>query len=1167
MPESGEILVDSKLEIRLFGEPRFAFGGKVWHFSAPPRTLPLLAYLIVHAGEQISRARLATLVWPDDLDDAARSNLRRHLHLIARALPPTQGASWLVASKGSVAWNDRSPAWVDVLEFKRLSEDPQTFAQAAAMYRGDLIETLHDEWILAERERFQSLALTMMYGLTVAARLRRDYVEAVAQAERILALDEWREDALRALMSARYESGDRSAALAAYERFALRLHAEMQVEPMPETAALRDLIVGDRPLTPPADMPLPVEAPERAGRSLHLPFVGRSEVLESLRTAWMRAAHESGSLVFVTGEPGIGKSRLAAELSSIAELQGGRTLVGLTSSPERAPYQPLVDAVRRGLPYLAKAAVDPIWLSVIATLVPEVLGLRSGLVVAETIEPQAARARLHEAFARIFECIARTRPLLIVVEDVHWAQVDTIEALTFLARRVGGMPVLVVALYRSDNLEPTHPLLEARRVLQSERRAATLALARLNAKDIAEFVARTRGISDAPLRLAEAIFRVSEGNPLFASQLLEEYVETGAFPDESSGVHELAEAIATRVERLDRQVRAVADVAATIGREFAAELVCGVGGWSEDVVLDALGALMDRHLVRETGASGFEYCFTHILIEHAIYDRTAAALRPKRHRRIAQLLSRMEARRNLYRAIAYHYERAGERAAAGRAYIEAARDALGVFARADAIGFARQALGFVAGDRDRYEALALSLSAQTQAGDSTHMNEDVVQIERIAERLGATERFAAMEFRQDCARMAGDREGQRAAIDAMLTIADGAGDPRMRARSLEESGTLLMALGRLLDAEEPLRTAFEIATRLPDQQLAARVRWRIVQTLVRRGDARAALDELEMQRTIVTDAPASSQERLYLLNAEAACAALFEDEPMCERVGREMLAVAQQLGDVGTEAKAHALLAHAAHQRFECAAMREHYAAARSLFENRCDWHALSVTLINQGALEREIGNFDEAVRLWSEGRDGRFAEVQTPDRLFVTSINLAEAEFARGNVERALPLVQSALGHAVASAEHRLNAEALVLLGSIECARGDADTGLVHLRAGVAERRGLNTPRTLADDLCAFIDVLLDSERLSEVASLAAELEALFDRAPDRQRYPTRICLVLSRCYAAVRDERAAARWMARGAEILATQLARFADAVDAERFADLSFNRAVVRWVQPTG
>ncbi len=168
------------------------------------------------------------------------------------------------------------------------------------------------------------------------------------------------------------------------------------------------------------------------------------------------------------------------------------------------------------------------------------------------------------------------------------------------------------------------------------------------------------------------------------------------------------------------------------------------------------------------------------------------------------------------------------------------------------------------------------------------------------------------------------------------------------------------------------------------------------------------------------DAPPSSQERLYLLTAEAACAEILEDPANTQRVVSEMLEVAVRLGDVDTEAKAHAQLAHAAHQRFECTVMREHYARAIELFVAR-QTPALVRRHAGQPRRARTRDRqLDETVRLCTEARP-LMHDIQSTDGMCTTALNIGEAEFLRGNLEPALELVQEALKHAIDSGEKRL--------------------------------------------------------------------------------------------------------------------------------------------------
>lgn len=161
----------SLLEIRLFGEPSFSYDGTPWRFAPPPRALPLLVYLALRPGTPVLRARLAALLWPDDAEETARANLRRHLHQLQKALPP--GTPWISVDTTSVCWNSAAAARVDVVEFERLARDDASQAEAAQLYRGDLAEPLYEEWIIGERERLRGIQLDLLYALGNRARIAR----------------------------------------------------------------------------------------------------------------------------------------------------------------------------------------------------------------------------------------------------------------------------------------------------------------------------------------------------------------------------------------------------------------------------------------------------------------------------------------------------------------------------------------------------------------------------------------------------------------------------------------------------------------------------------------------------------------------------------------------------------------------------------------------------------------------------------------------------------------------------------------------------------------------------------------------------------------------------------------------------------------------------------
>ena len=1094
-----------RLQIRLFGEPRFAFDNEPWRFAAPPRALPLLANLLLRSGERVSRARLAATLWPDELDDTARSNLRRHLHRITAALPAIDGVSWLVSDNATVGWNEASPSWIDVVEFERLVANPATMERAVESYRGDLLEGLYEDWIIAERERLRSIALTALYDLAVGAKSRRDYAEAIARSERILSIDEWREDALRIQMSARYELGDRSAALAMYERFAHRLRSEMRIDPMPETTALRDTILANIQLAESSGEAVFDSVPG-SRRAFSPPFVGRDEAIATLRSGWMRAARKSGSTVFVTGEPGIGKSRLATELAAVVEAQGGRVLTGATSSPESMPYQPLIDALRRGLPYLAAATVDPLWLCVVAPLMPEVLSLRPGIAVAEAIDPDHARTRLHETFARLFECIAQTRPLLLILEDLHWAQADTIDALAVLARRAGGMPLFIAATHR-DDIESGHPVRECRRTLQRERRAIALALPRLSADDVAQVVSQTPATDGCPAELAPLIYRLSEGNPLFASQLLESFLETRELP-ESAGTQHIGDAIAARIERLEPHVRMVADVASTIGREFSAELVSQVGGFGEDAVLDALGSLMDRRLVREIGAAGYEYAFTHMLVAKTVYAATSPGLRAARHRRIAQCLERLPDSGTSFATVARHWKLAGDRDRSFAAFVHAARRAMEVYARADATEYAREARALCGDDQSRaYEALRLLSQAQQHHGDVEAWNADLQDLEAVTGGLGDEERFFSLEMRERYFFQTGDREAQRRVIDSMQTLANRAESLQWRTKALDALGMLEIGVGDFRKAIAPLREALAAAVSIANRRATLRARQHFIQALMRTGAMDEARSMLNEQRAQCADG--SAEERLDLLWAESSLALATEDAVELRRVGTEMLELSTRFGDEDLQGKSHWMIGSAATSRHDPLEARHHYMRAVEHFERLRQPHSLAATFINLGMVDFNLGQLEHAIEAFQQG--AIFAEECGSRNLIAYALtNQADAERLRGNFTAAYDLAVRSCEAATATGELRLIATSFSTLGAIECENGNMESGLARLRDCVEQWRSMAAHETLVNELSLLLEMLVRTDLRDETIAAAHELAMLFSRESN-QRHPPRVLWALA--------------------------------------------------------
>ncbi|MFZ6028864.1 MAG: tetratricopeptide repeat protein [Chloroflexota bacterium] len=305
------------LYIHLLGHFYLFDGEAPRPFTALPKTLPLWAYLLLNRGKALTRQHLAFLLWPDEPEEKARTNLRRHLYELRRVLPPApDGRPWLLILDDSMQWNPQADCWLDVAEFERLAASPEHLARAAAIYTGDLLPDLYEDWLAPERERLRSRHLACLYQLAIQNQAQRNFPQAIDYTQQILAREPLREDAICLLMRLRAQAGDRVGALQTYDRFVRILDDELGIPPQPETRALHTALLRELPLPPQS-----VSAPQAAATMPHnLPaqlntFFGRDEELLALQNLF-KARERRIRLLTLTGPGGSGKTRLALEAAT-----------------------------------------------------------------------------------------------------------------------------------------------------------------------------------------------------------------------------------------------------------------------------------------------------------------------------------------------------------------------------------------------------------------------------------------------------------------------------------------------------------------------------------------------------------------------------------------------------------------------------------------------------------------------------------------------------------------------------------------------------------------------------------------------------------------------------------------------------------------------------------
>ncbi|MBS0643069.1 MAG: AAA family ATPase [Proteobacteria bacterium] len=378
------------------------------------------------------------------------------------------------------------------------------------------------------------------------------------------------------------------------------------------------------------------------GHSVSDIFVGRQVELDKLLEAAASARTGRGRLVLVSGEPGIGKTRFATE---VASLIGFRVLWGRCHEAAGAPsywpwtqvlrdplHDPDTDALRADL---GPGAAD------IADIVPELRGRLSGLeALPPARDPAEARFRLFESLARFLLAVARRQPLLVVLDDLHWADVPSLRLLEFLTPELATGRILLVGAYRDTELSRLHPLSDALGGLTREAHVARLRLTGLDGEEVRHFVAHAAGVIP-PAALTHSIHQQTEGNPLFVREVVSLLADQGYFsvnpgatPTALRIPEGIRDVIGRRLNRLSPDCNAVLTLAAVAGRGFPAEVLAEASGKPEDAVLHVLDEAVEARIIEETAPNHFQ--FTHALIRETLYDEVRPGQRRRLHRAVGE---------------------------------------------------------------------------------------------------------------------------------------------------------------------------------------------------------------------------------------------------------------------------------------------------------------------------------------------------------------------------------------------------------------------------------------------------------------------------------------------------------------------------------------------------
>lgn len=682
------------------------------------RLQALLAYLLLHRDAPQLRQHLAFLFWPDSDEAQARTNLRNLLHRMRQAWP--QATSYLRIETKSIRWNPEASLTLDVAEFEAhlsraaIERDNASqlkhLQQALALYRGELLPSCYDDWIQPERTRLHQAFLQALERTAGMLETLDDVQGALQVYRRLIQVEPLQEAAYRRLMELHLRSGNRAAALQAYYRCATTLERELGLTPDAATQEIYHRLL------------------EIAGPASHLPsatgpmetsLIGRSVEWEQLQLSWRRvAAGQRGPLmVLIRGEAGVGKTRLATELTDWAQRQGITTAAAACYAPEATlSLVPVVSWLRA----LSLEGVAPIWSAELARLLPE-LAPRITPQPSASNRQSAASASLMEAPTeplqkrRFFEALAKAiltqpQPLLLRLEDVQWSDIETLGWLHYLMRMDAKARLMIVATLRVEEIGSEHPILPLLSTLRQQDRLLEIELLPLTANDTAMLAESLLGVA-LSAEMATALYKYTEGNPLFIVQTLCNSLECSesaapfqtlitASPrwGEETALPlppKMRAVLRERVGQLSPKAHSLLEVASVIGRSFTSEVLRDAAGIDEGEMVTALDELWRRRIIRSQ--EGDVYDFSHDKLRQVVYDMLSPARRRWLHGQVARALETLApiTSPELWGRLAFHFEAAGQAQRALHFHQEAAANAQQLYAYQEAAFHLQRAIAML----------------------------------------------------------------------------------------------------------------------------------------------------------------------------------------------------------------------------------------------------------------------------------------------------------------------------------------------------------------------------------------------------------------------------------------------------------------------------------------
>jgi DNA-binding SARP family transcriptional activator/tetratricopeptide (TPR) repeat protein len=702
---------DSATRIWLCGPLRLEVDGRALTADLPTgQAGALLAYLLSSRDFSARREELIEAILPPRDAQRAQAALRPLLSRVRRALAPAT-----IEGRERLRLALPEPVAVDVDEAARAVSAARAAAgdgrwavvreragTARELLAAGLLPAQEGDWVEVRRREIEELELEALEWVARAgvALGGAELVAAEAASRELIARAPFRETGHRYLMESLAAAGNAAEALRAYDTLRVLLRDELGAAPAPEVQALHQRLLAGEARPAPEPPPARVASLPRAlAPRESSAFIGRQEELQRLQAAWRDARAGAARFVTVGGEPGIGKTRLVSELARQAH-ESGHVLYATCQSETLVSYQPFVELLRSYLraagPEWARGVAGPGAVE-LARLVPEV---SAGEASATDADPATRRYLLYEEITRLLGAASEHSPLLVVIDDLHWADPATLHLLGHVVRHSPEASLLIVGTYRSGEVGDEHPLAALLGDLRRDRAVERLSLRGLDEPEVAELIASHLGRGASPA-LVDAVHVHTDGNPFFVEEVILDLVERGqvvererrctvAPPAAGLGVPDgVREVLAGRFARLTESCRQVLTAAAVLGRSFSFDVLAVLTGAGDEVVMEALEEAGRAQLVVEVDdAAGADHAFIHALVRETLYATLTGPRRQRMHARAAAAIEQT-VREPAAATLAVHYRLAGSAGDAEKAIgysLQAGAHAQGLFAWDEAAG-------------------------------------------------------------------------------------------------------------------------------------------------------------------------------------------------------------------------------------------------------------------------------------------------------------------------------------------------------------------------------------------------------------------------------------------------------------------------------------------------